>query len=149
MTDVELVDVEELVVVDVLELETDVEVVVEVEVRLLVDDELDDERVVLPVEFHRPPLSQMLCVLFERELLPVPMQKLVGELCLIFCREIGKKFGGNFAGLFSDPQNKGLEFSEYFQSVFNKRIRNSIRIFRANFVCRNATPKFLGLCARG
>ena len=60
VTDVELVDVEELVVLDVLELETDVEVVVEVEVRLLVDDELDDERVVLPVEFNRPTLSEML-----------------------------------------------------------------------------------------
>ena len=49
--------------------------------------------------------------MLSKNVLPALLPKLVGNFLGIFRREICRKFGGNCAGLFSDPQNEGSKIS--------------------------------------
>ena len=63
-------------------------------------------------------------------LFPAPLQKLVGELFLIFCREIWR----GFCGIFSDPQNNTfINFGEIFGAFFVRKFVPQKKK-RANFV---------------
>ena len=46
-----------------------------------------------------------------KKVLPALLQKLVGEISLIFCREIWWEIWREICGIFSDPQNKGSHMS--------------------------------------
>ena len=62
----------------------------------------------------------VVCRRCEQMVLPARLQKLVGELSLLFAREICREF----CGIFSDPQNQGLTFSGNF-GAFRKKFRAS------------------------
>ena len=61
-------------------------------------------------------------VFLYQNLLPAPLQKLVGDFFGFFAGKFGKfsgKFGGTFAGIFSDPQNKGSKISGKISEHFS------------------------------
>ena len=72
---------------------------------------------------ERGQLSQAIPQFRVQRILSALLQKLVGEFFfLFFAGKFGKfsgKFGWNFAGIFSDPQNKGSKISGKFSEHFS------------------------------
>ena len=74
------------------------------------------------VRNHRP---------HRRCVLPALLQKFVGDFFL-FAGNLCGKFGGNFVEICL-PTKERLKISGKFRSILRKKIRSSIKIFRAKF----------------
>ena len=87
--------------------------------------------------------------LFLGAAIPALLQKLVGELFLIFAGKSGGKFGGNFVGFFLSHRTEAQKFRGKYRSSFRKKIRSSIKIFRAKFTLQTCHLNFLGAANGG